>query len=68
MDCCAEKNGELTILDFKTDFVTDKTVQEKAEGYRGQLEAYALAMERILKKPVTKKVLCFLSADIDVEM
>ncbi len=68
VDCCIEKNGKLTILDFKTDFVTHETAREKANGYRGQLEAYALAMERILDEPVKKKVICFLTAGINVEL
>ena len=54
VDCCMEEAGELTIVDFKTDGKVEP------ERYTGQLEAYALAMERILKKPVRGAVLWYL--------
>ena len=64
VDCVCEKDGKLTIIDYKTDFVTESTVDERAEYYRGQLETYAYAMEKILKKPVAGKIVHFLTAGI----
>ena len=63
VDCCMEEEGALTILDYKTDFVTAETIRERAEGYAPQISAYAAAMERILKKPVKETVLYFLALD-----
>lgn len=60
VDCCIEENGELTIIDYKTDRVTAQTIAARAEHYRGQLEAYAGAMEQILRLPVKETVLFFL--------
>ena len=31
VDCVCEKDGKLTIIDYKTDFVTESTVDERAE-------------------------------------
>lgn len=54
VDCCMEEDGVLTIVDFKTDG------QVEPEKYSGQLAAYALAMERIMEKPVRGAVLWYL--------
>jgi ATP-dependent helicase/nuclease subunit A len=66
VDCCIEENGEVTIIDYKTDYVTDETIDERAEFYSGQLRAYARAMERILGKPVRQTVLYFLGVGREV--
>ena len=68
VDCCIEKDGSLTVIDFKTDHVTSETVSERGEYYRGQLEAYAYAMEKIIKKPVSGKYLYFLTAGMTYEL
>lgn len=56
-----EEDG-LTVIDFKTDRVTDATIAARAEEYRPQLTAYQHALERIFKKPVKELVLYFLTA------
>ncbi len=66
VDCCAERDGRLTIIDFKTDRVDEDTVLERAEGYRGQLDAYAAAMESITGKPVVSEILYFTRKGIAV--
>jgi len=68
VDCCYEKDGKLTIVDFKTDYVTDETIAQRAEFYRGQLSAYHTAMARIMKKPVARSVLYFITAGKTVEL
>ncbi len=68
VDCCVQEDGELTVIDFKTDYVTPETVAERAAFYAGQVETYALAMERILKMPVRRRILSFLTAGVDVEV
>lgn len=68
VDCCAEDGDGLTVIDFKTDYVTPETAPERAAFYSGQVETYALALERILKKPVRRKILSFLTAGIDIEI
>ncbi len=68
VDCCFEKDGFLTVIDFKTDFVTEESQYERAETYRPQLEAYAKAMERITGKPVAKSILYFFRTNQAVEI
>ncbi len=58
----------LVIIDFKTDRVSPKQVQERAELYRGQLELYARAAESILKTKTITKWLYFLTPQISVKV
>ncbi|MCL1829418.1 MAG: helicase-exonuclease AddAB subunit AddA [Oscillospiraceae bacterium] len=66
VDCCAEKDGELTIIDYKTDNTDD--LDKKIELYTPQLRVYAGAMERIMQKPVKRAVLYFLRRNIGVSV
>ncbi len=68
-DCCFETEAGLTVIDFKTDRVyTAQEVRARAEHYRPQLEAYSLALSRVLEKPVARRVLYFLAAGKTVEL
>ena len=62
VDLFAVKDGAVTVVDFKTDYVTAATLPEKLALYRPQLTAYSTALEKILGLPVRKKVLYFFSA------
>lgn len=62
VDCCIEEDGELVIIDYKTDRVSGATLEQRAEFYAAQLQAYARAMERITGKRVRECVLYFLAA------
>lgn len=66
IDCCIEENGELTIIDYKTDRVKGEALKERAEVYAGQVRAYAIAANRIIGKPVIECVLYFLEAGEEV--
>ena len=69
VDCWFETPDGLTVVDFKTDRVfTEEELTERAELYRGQLSAYTLALERVLERPVTRRVLYFLSVGRAVEV
>ncbi len=59
VDCALLEPDGLTILDFKTDRVTEKTLEEVAEQYRIQVETYAEAMTRIYEMPIKAKYLYF---------
>lgn len=67
-DCCVEKDGALTVIDFKTDRVTAGTETESAERYRPQLEAYSMALSRIFGMPVEKRILYYFQTDTAVEI
>jgi len=56
VDCFIVKDGEIYVMDFKTDRVTPGKEEERTEFYRPQLTAYREALERIYGLPVTK---CF---------
>lgn len=64
IDCLFEWNGELVLLDYKTDKVLAHRggLRGLTEHYRFQLELYARAIEEIWKRPVKRKVLYFFDA------
>lgn len=51
VDCILEKNKKLTIIDYKTDCSLESLIKKK---YKTQLKFYKYAIEKIMKKPVTK--------------
>ena len=59
VDCALIEDDGITIVDFKTDRVTEETLFEVAEGYRNQLQAYANALSRVYQKPIKKALLYF---------
>ena len=59
-DCCIREGDALTVVDYKTDFVTADTLEARAAEYAPQLRAYAAALTRLLEKPVREGVLYFL--------
>ena len=61
MDLAALLPGEIWLLDFKTDHFPAGDLEEKIRAYRPQLALYALALERIHRRPVTKRWLHFLA-------
>ncbi len=63
VDCFAVEPDGITVLDFKTDFVTPDTLAEKAAYYRPQVEAYAHALRRIFGLRVKKTYLYFFRLD-----
>jgi len=60
IDCCIREGDHLTVIDYKTDYVTGETVAAKAGEYAPQVRAYATAVSRILGLPVRECVLYFL--------
>jgi ATP-dependent helicase/nuclease subunit A len=62
-DCCMVENGALVILDFKSDRIRAGTEAAAAEYYRGQLDAYSMALQRIFSLPVRERLLYFFATD-----
>ncbi len=54
-DCVFEENGELILVDYKTDRV--KSEKELLERYRNQIAFYSKVVSKTLQKPVKKAVL-----------
>ncbi len=54
-DCVFEENGELILVDYKTDRVNDES--ELLQRYKKQIAFYKYSIEKTLKKPVKEAVL-----------
>ncbi len=63
VDCALVEEDGITVLDFKTDAVTEQTLEERAHLYRPQVQAYADALTRIFGKPVKSVQLYFFALD-----
>ena len=69
VDCWFEEpDGTITVVDFKTDRVSEATVQARAEEYRGQLEVYTKALSEIMGRQVGKRYLWFFSLGDFIEI
>ena len=59
VDCAILEEDGITILDFKTDRVTEETLASAVERYAGQVQTYAHALSRIYGKPIKASMLYF---------
>ena len=59
VDCALLEENGITVIDFKTDRVSDATVNAAAERYRVQVQTYVDALSRIYGKPVKEAWLYF---------
>jgi ATP-dependent helicase/nuclease subunit A len=60
IDCCFEEDGELVLLDFKSDYVEFGEEVEYAKKYEIQIICYKEALEKINRMQVKQSVLFFL--------
>ena len=63
VDCALLEADGITVVDFKTDYVTEETLPAVVARYRPQVAAYAQAMTRIYQKPVKQALLYFFHID-----
>ena len=63
VDCALIEDDGITVLDFKTDAVSEENLEEKVLHYRPQVLAYAEALQRIYRKPVKEAFLYFFQID-----
>ncbi len=59
VDCVLLEEDGITVVDFKTDFVTEDTLHEAISRYYSQIRTYAEAMEQIYEMPVKESYLYF---------
>jgi ATP-dependent helicase/nuclease subunit A len=59
IDCALVESDGITVLDFKTDYVTEDTLDAVTAGYAPQVQVYADAISRIYGLPVKAKALYF---------
>jgi ATP-dependent exoDNAse (exonuclease V) beta subunit len=66
VDLAFEEDGEIVVVDFKTDEVkSDKDMEEKSRHYTPQGLVYARSLARITQKNIREVVLLFLSAKVE---
>ena len=68
VDCALLEEDGITVLDFKTDRVTEETLPQTVRRYRLQLDTYADALSRIYEMPVKGKFLYFFHRNQFVEV
>lgn len=66
IDVYFEEDGELVLLDYKTDKV--RTAEELKEKYHSQLAYYAKALEQLLEKPVKEKIIYSFTLKKEIEV
>jgi len=59
VDCAMIDEHSITVMDFKTDYVTEETLPDKVAHYLPQVKAYADAMARIYKRRIASAWLYF---------
>ena len=59
VDCALLEEDGITVLDFKTDHITEETLPDALRRYRLQVDTYGEALERIYQMPVKEKYLYF---------
>lgn len=68
VDCALLEEDGITVVDFKTDSVTEETLISVTERYRPQVQTYGEALSRIYEKPIKAKYLYFFRLDRFVEI
>ena len=57
VDCALLEEDGITVIDFKTDYVTEATLPQVISRYQGQVETYAEALHRIYEQPIKARYL-----------
>jgi len=68
IDCYFEENGQIILVDYKTDFVKNGEVNYLVEKYKSQIDYYAKALEVTLGVDVKERYLYSFSTDEAVEV
>ena len=63
-----DKDEKLILVDYKTDFVKDKTGKELIDKYKEQLELYKMALEQALERKVDKILIYSTSLKKEIEL
>ena len=63
VDCALIEDDGITVIDFKTDYLTEETMADIVAKYSPQVRTYAQAMARIYQKPVKQALLYFFHTD-----
>lgn len=63
IDCALIESDGITVIDFKTDYITENNIDDKVAQYTSQVTAYANAISRIYQKPIISAFLYFFSTE-----
>ena len=63
VDCALLEPDGITVIDFKTDNVTEQTVSDAVARYRPQVQTYGEALSRIYEMPIKAEYLYFFKLD-----
>lgn len=63
IDCALIEDSGITVLDFKTDWITEENLHDKIALYRDQVLTYAAALSRNYEKPVVASYIYFFSSE-----
>ncbi len=63
VDCALLEDDGITVVDFKTDNVTEVSLSSAVERYRSQVQTYGEALNRIFEKPIKAQYLYFFRLD-----
>jgi len=66
VDCYFEDENGLILVDYKTDFIEEKDAEKLINRYKGQLDIYKEALERITKKTVKESYIYSFELDREV--
>ncbi len=68
VDCAIVEDDGITVIDFKSDYVTEQSLSSVVEKYKSQVNAYAEALSRIYQMPVKAASLYFFCLDRFVDV
>ena len=68
VDCALLEADGITVVDFKTDSVTEESLPKTVERYRSQVDTYGDALSRIYEMPIKAKYLYFFRLERFVEL
>lgn len=68
VDCWFETEEGITIVDFKTNHISEDLAQQTAQTYWQQMNTYAYALEAITGKTIAHRILWFLTPQCAVEL
>ena len=68
VDCALLEPDGITVVDFKTDNVTDATVAARADSYRLQVQTYGEALSQIYEQPIKAQYLYFFRLNRFIEV
>ena len=69
VDCAILEEDGITVIDFKTDHITEDLLDVAVQNYRHQVAAYADALTRIFESPIKRTCLYFfcLNRCVDID-